>query len=81
MTIVSQPSASHRCGPSRYGVWLGYTHDRAGTVRACDECGKTWVAYRQKYTHGMRGQLHVGSLWRPEGWFARWRRARKSREA
>lgn len=77
--IVFEPQPrlqSHRCQPpqcpdgKRPNPYMreGVQHDRysdfpKGTVWACD-CGWTWRS--------------DSDAWRPEGWFARWRRERRS---
>lgn len=77
--IVHEPRRMHSCGVNSFGTWWGKwpdgyerpLHDAAGTVRACDECGRTWVAYD--------GPINVmASVWRPEGRIARWWRERRS---
>lgn len=52
--------------------------DPPGTVRECDDCGKTWVGYREKFTPGMRGHILLTTQWRAEGRFERWRRERRA---
>jgi hypothetical protein len=50
-----------------------HQHDAPGTVRACPECGKTWVA--ERYPEVRSGMQGVGIFWRPER-----RREQKRRE-
>lgn len=79
MTVVYSPARGHHCPPNnRHGEWEGHNYDPEGTVRVCPGCGKTWVAYRQKYYPGMRHMLVI-TLWREEGFFERKKRERKTR--
>jgi len=70
-TLVYEPPEQHTCGVRRDGTW-SLLYDPPGTVRACDECGRTWVA--EKPPPGL-----MPSVWRPEGRIARWRRERRER--
>lgn len=77
--VVHQPQA-HRCtfvGASvGRGWWLQRYELRRypeGTVRACPECGATWVA-------GSVAGV-VPSLWRREGRLEAWWRRRRARRA
>lgn len=58
---------------ARYTYHFIHEHDAPGTVRACTECGKTWVAGRSR-DPGM-----MLTVWSPEGRFARWLRVRRQR--
>ena len=48
-----------------------HTSDDPGTVRQCPECGRCWVAERNR--PGM-----AGVYWRPERRLERWRRERRA---
>lgn len=92
--LVRQAQPPHKC-PVRTGqpwqerrldvgglVRLVILSDAPGTVRACGDCGKTWVAYRPTYRlPGTSGQVWAPEvvLWRPEGRIERWRRERRVR--
>ena len=54
-----------------------FTWATEGTVVACEECGKTWVAYKQEYAN----MVDLTTHWRPERRFERWRRGRKERRS
>lgn len=70
---VYTPEHRHSCGPNRFGYWLDHHHDMPGTVRECRVCGRSWVAWRDRSDPG-----YMGVKWRREGWWARWRRHRRS---
>jgi hypothetical protein len=70
--VVHRPERRHQC-PIGPRTW---THDQAGTVRACETCGRTWVAYRPDPRSGWAPSI---VFWRREGWLARRRRERTSR--
>jgi len=62
--------------PAKPGqCYYAFVHmcDAPGTVRACDECGRTWVAFRQR-----RDYIQV-TRWRPERRFERRCRERRAR--
>lgn len=70
--VVYTPDRRHHCGPSEHGYWSEMWNAPAGTVRGC-ECGKTWVAFRDRTDPG-----YMGVKWRREGWLARRRRIKRS---
>lgn len=71
--VVYQPDRGHTCGITP----LNYSHDPAGTVRQCAECGRTWVAYPPpRVSPGMQLVL---TQWRREGRIARWWRETRGR--
>lgn len=71
--IVYRPEpAACSCGPNKYGYWHSHCSDAPRTVRECDECGASWVAYRDAFDPGF-----VGVKGRREGSIARWRRRRR----
>jgi hypothetical protein len=79
-TVPLQP------GDFGYSPGLGFgkvvtIHDRdaPGTVRVCDECGKTWVAYCPASPASGQAWAPGIVLWAAEGRFARWRRVRRER--
>lgn len=80
MTVVHVP-ATHRCtfvGAPVGGRWWLQRYPELrrypeGTVRACPECGRTWVA------DTMPG--YRPSCWRREGRLERWLRQRAARRA
>jgi hypothetical protein len=77
--VIKRPDPQHHCGPTRAGVWwehhasghYGPLHDPAGTIRACTDCGRTWVAMDPP--PGL-----VPTVWRPEGRIERWWRMRRA---
>lgn len=75
MTVVYAPQV-HRCTfiGAQAGRWWMQRYPELrrypdGTVRACPDCGRTWVAGSAP---GM-----IPSVWRPEGRLERWLRARR----
>ena len=89
--VVHQPPQPHKCriepdvrnrqinlpgGPVTVPM---ADYDPPGTVRACTECGRTWVAYRLPPQAGYAAGFNI--RWRPEGRLARWWRARRQRAA
>jgi hypothetical protein len=51
--------------------------DPPGTIRACPDCDRTWVAHTRP--PGARW-IDLSTCWRPEGRIARWRRQRRNRQ-
>jgi len=58
-------SYSRLQGFTTYAAFI-HEHDRPGTVRACGECGRTWVAHKNPSDNVLV------SRWRREGRAARW---------
>lgn len=84
MTIIwVNENDEHVCPVSRrFGGWHSQTtdrpfehiHDRPGTVRACPQCGRTWVAYSRS------DEGYLFTFWRPERRFEKWRRERRMKK-
>lgn len=70
--VMYTPSSRHHCGPNEYGYWDEMWLAAEGTVRQC-ECGKAWVAFRDRMDPG-----YMGVKWRREGWLARRRRIKRT---
>lgn len=72
--VVYSPPTGHDCGPNRYGYWPANMFGQPGTVRECETCGKTWVAWHDRLDVG-----YMGVKWRRESRIARWWRERRHR--
>lgn len=73
--VVHQPDARHRCVTPRDHPGLGGGRHRqgpaawpAGTVWACDWCGRTWVLRPNQLPPGWVNR----NAWTPESRLARW---------
>lgn len=91
--VVERPTAGHECDPG--WTWTPIPPDSEipadfagqcygnppttltypkGTVWECAVCGRRWISEGARYINEPRG-----CYWKPEGWFARWRRIRAAR--
>ena len=84
MTLVHVPERKHSCdidwetrpvtGETTLAAFRVHQNDSPGTVRRCEECGRHWVAERNR--PGM-----AGVFWRPERWRERRKRKKRERQA
>lgn len=89
--VVYRPDSPHRCRmvpdvrnreikiPGGTATVPMADFDPPGTVRACTECGRTWVSYRFPPQGGYAAGYDI--RWRREGRLARWWRERRQRPA
>lgn len=73
---VAHNRASNLSAVVRYGIPPSSWDYPRGTVWQCGDCGRTWVSLGSP-ARNMPGFCDF----KPESWFARWRRARRERRA
>lgn len=76
MVLIYQAPKPHQCDRSEFP-----TDDVPGTVRACPDCGKTWVLRPGYYSNGYwRAETRMERWRRQVGIWIRWQRAKWSRK-